>query len=257
MVEHNRESPRPVAEKTHIMNESTAVPLIGRLVLSVATLVTLACSPVWSADEYSQGCQSYTKGDYQTALALFTKAVAKDPGNPLAHYALANTYAQLHRRIEAKKEYSECLSHDPDSKTAESCRKMIRSLGGDAAAATATDQQGKSGDSGSRWGGSAINSAEAKKAQDLERKKQEIIGAAEKEASAIRAEARRKIEALKEQSTFWTRDEETGKLVPVPLARRIRGARTEVEDQSRQILEEADARAQKIMEQATDRANHL
>jgi len=211
----------------------------------VCTLGTFLSSSSLAADSYSQGCQSYSKGDYQTALSFFLKATAAYPTSPAVHYQLANTYLQLHRRAEAKQEYSRCLSNNPDAKTAEYCRKMVNYLGG-GQPTQATSATGAGLKQPSKPGSSSADSPTTKAALERERRKAEIVSKAEADANAIKDEAKRQIKELEENSQQVIRDPQTGlPTTGIPPA------------QSKAIMDEAEERANRIIQQAKDRAAHM
>ena len=158
------------------------------------------------------------------------------PKSAVVHYQLGNTYVQLHRRLEAKEEYSRCLSGMPDATTANYCRKMLESLGGSHTSTVSPEVQNvKTQSSGS-----------SSAADNNQRQRDEIITKAEREAAAVRADAERQIKDLTENSQQTITDPETGQ--------RKLGIQPGQVDA---IRSEAEERAKRIMQEAKDRASHL
>lgn len=200
-------------------------------------ILAIAIVPAFADDPYGQGCQLYKNGNYSAALNDFLRAEAAYPRNPVVHYQLANTYLQLHRRSEAKEEYSRCLSLRPDATTASYCQKMMDYLSG---------------------GGSSSNTparaAISKGASDvpppindpLASRKEEIMRKAQEEANAIRADADRQIREMSDNTNQRIYNVQTGELAT--------GISTA---QSEQIKSEAEEKANRILEQARDKVEHM
>lgn len=215
----------------------------------ICTLLAFQDAPCLAVDAYSLGSDSYRKGDYKSALSFLVKAVRSYPSYPAVHYQLANTYLQLRRQAEAKLEYSRCLALDPDPTTAAYCRRMITFLSGGQSPPRGSEQGGNYTEAGRTVTPSEDienESPQAKTAIALERRKQEILMAAEKEARAIREEANRRIQDISETSNQLVVNRDTGD-VSTGISSR----------QAREIQDEANERANKIIWQAEDRANHL
>ncbi|MDR3613293.1 MAG: hypothetical protein P4L53_06990 [Candidatus Obscuribacterales bacterium] len=204
-----------------------------------ATLVAFTCLlvPAYSANSYIEGCKSYTAGNYRAAETFFKEAVATYPGNPLVHYQLANTEMGLHKRVEAKAEYTRCMQLHPDFALATSCQKMLvyfNTTGASHSTTTVAAAQEPT---------SSPSSAETEK----EARKQEILRKANAEAAAIRAETEKMIsEGGVPGNQQLVRNRETGEVhIGVTTA------------QAEAMREEAAARADKVQIAGKDRALHL
>lgn len=215
--------------------------------LSILLLLGLTLFPFYPSpakNAYAQGCESYKKGDYRTALGLFLQAAAAYPKSAVVHYQLANTYLQLHNRSQAKESYSRCLSNNPDVKTAEYCRKMVDFLSGTRINQTA--QGPKSSDKKPFESEANAESHQDKSQRELDERKARIMEKAEEEAKVIRAEADRQIKEMNQNTNQLVRDPQTGELSTGISSREVD-----------QIKGEAEARAKKIIDQAQDRVNHM
>jgi predicted Zn-dependent protease len=189
--------------------------------------------PAYSANSYADGCKSYSAGDYKAAENSFREAVAAYPGNPVVHYLLANTEIGLHKRVEAKAEYSRCLQLHPDPSTASHCQKMLAFLNNTGTSRSVT----------------AVASAPSPSAAETEKetKKQEIIRKANAEAAAIREEVEKQIaEGGAPGNQQLVRNRETGEI-------KVGVSSTQAEI----MREEANARAEKIQLAGKDRALHM
>jgi predicted Zn-dependent protease len=218
---------------------NTAKPLNWGIQFAIPTIVAFTCllMPAHSANSYVEGCKSYTAGNYKAAEIFFKEAVATYPGNPLVHYQLANTEMGLHKRVEAKAEYTRCMQLHPDFSLASSCQKMLVYFSTSGASHSATKVAETPATS------PAPNSAESEK----EARKQEILRKSNAEASAIRAEAEKMIsEGGVPGNQQLVRNRETGEVhIGVTTA------------QAEAMREEANARADKIQIAGKDRALHL
>jgi len=216
------------------------IPNAKSRALSVcATILSFTCLlvPAHSANSYAAGCKSYSEGDYKAAEVFFKEAVAAYPGNALVHYQLANTEMGLHKRVEAKAEYTRCMQLHPDFSLASSCQKMLVYFNTSGASHSATTVAATPETS------SSPKSADSEK----EARKREILSKASAEASAIRAEAEKMIsEGGVPGNQQLVRNRETGEVhIGVTTA------------QGEAIREEADARADKVLVAGKDRALHL
>lgn len=203
-----------------------------------AAILSFMCLPVpaHSANSYAAGCKSYSAGDYKAAEVFFKDAVSAYPGNALVHYQLANTEMGLHKRVEAKAEYTRCMQLHPDFALASSCQKMLVYFNTSGASHSATTVAASSATS-------SPSSAESEK----EARKQQILSKANAEASAIRAETEKMIsEGGAPGNQQLVRNRETGEVkIGVTTA------------QAEAMREEAAARADKALVAGKDRALHL
>jgi tetratricopeptide (TPR) repeat protein len=197
-----------------------AVGLFGLVALSS---LAVCC---YAQDAYTLGSKSAQKGDFRTAAGYFEKVVAASPGNPVAHYQLANCYIQLHRRVEAKNEYQKCLSLHPDSVTQGYCEKMLAVMGGSQSSGSATPASGSTQQAA---GASAGNDA----------RKQEVLKQAQQEADKIKQQAEEQLKQLQQNTSERVWGNGYG------------------QQQKDQIMGEAEAKAKKILDQAQDRVKHM
>jgi tetratricopeptide (TPR) repeat protein len=160
----------------------------------------------------SDGERLYAKGDYIKALSCFESSVALDPKNAEGHYGLANVLLKLQKTQKAVSEYREAESLSPTGKIGEYSRKALAAL----SAQTGQNYDGDSGQSspqsaqtaGSQAARSGNQRTQNGNAQTDDRKAA-IIAEGNARAAEIKAEADRKIAALKQemQSTLLNTDE--------------------------------------------------
>lgn len=109
------------------MNRILRVGLVSMAGLLV--LVGTGCDKLKSRDQLNKGVQAYKNAKYAEAIDNFKSAIALDPGNPNARLYLATAYmtqwipgadSPENKQLaeQAKKEFSEVLSKDPNDKIA-------------------------------------------------------------------------------------------------------------------------------------------
>lgn len=141
----NSESPSPLSSPTVI-----------------ASPVSPLSSPVSTAaaeDLYNQGWQKYDEGDYQGAIADFTKAIAIKPDYAVAYNDRGLARSQINDFQGAIADFTEAIKHKPDYSLALYNRGVIRAETGDNAAAIEDYTQAIriNGDWGSRSLATAYN----------------------------------------------------------------------------------------------------
>ncbi len=210
------------------------------LVIGFATVaIALQQQLVLAEDTYSQGCLYYKSGNYNAALSSFLRAEAAYPNNAVVHYQLGNTFLQMHRRSEAKEEYQKCMTLRPDPTTASYCTKMIDYLAGSSGGSSISKSSGSEKPARDPAAPPPINDG-------LAARKEEILRKAQTEANAIRAEADKTIREMSENTNQRVYDTQSGEL------------KTGIGSvQAEQIKADAEERANKILEQARDKADHM
>jgi tetratricopeptide (TPR) repeat protein len=98
----------------------------GSAYLLAATLAGfVACTASSSADEYSQGANQYSTGDYAGAKSHLLKATRAKPKSWQAYYQLANTYVQLKDSASAKNSYLKCIACHPPADIKTNCTTAL------------------------------------------------------------------------------------------------------------------------------------
>ncbi|MBF2072823.1 MAG: tetratricopeptide repeat protein [Synechococcales cyanobacterium C42_A2020_086] len=139
----NLESPLPLSSPTAIASSPSPPP-----------------SPVAAAEDlYNQGWQKYDEGDYQGAIADFTKAIAIKPDYAVAYNDRGLARSQINDSQGAIADFTEAIKHKPDYSLALYNRGVIRAETGDNAAAIEDYTQAIriNGDWGSRSLATAYN----------------------------------------------------------------------------------------------------
>lgn len=80
------------------------------------------------AGGFERGVALFNKGDFASAIDNLKKAIKNGERVADSHFYLARTYANLNKRDEAIKEFSECRQSSPGTKRAEYCLQMIQYL---------------------------------------------------------------------------------------------------------------------------------
>jgi len=95
----------------------------------------LFCSnflPVYGESPFlRKGIEAYTAGDFSKAAGDFGAAESAEFNNPVMHYYLANTLAQLKDRDGAIREYRIAYAIDPDGDVGRQCRLALSVYGAD------------------------------------------------------------------------------------------------------------------------------
>jgi Tfp pilus assembly protein PilF len=86
--------------------------LLPALVLTA--LVLCRCRPPAGDADISLGVSASQKGQWEEAIALWTKVLAFDPSSAAAHNNLAVAYEKKGLRDEARREYESALKLAPD-----------------------------------------------------------------------------------------------------------------------------------------------
>lgn len=103
-------------------------PSLTRLAFLLAVLVaSVAASP---AELNEAGRAAYARGDFATAEALFSQAIAQSPRDPLLHYHRAVALTRLGRFAEAAREHDVVLRLGAPASLADLSRQALRDLGG-------------------------------------------------------------------------------------------------------------------------------
>jgi aspartyl protease family protein len=91
-------------------------------------LVALACLGASTADPNEAGKAAYARGDYEGALALFTRALGQAPSDPLLHYHHGVALTALGRWQEAARAYRTALRLGPPPAVAAAAREALREI---------------------------------------------------------------------------------------------------------------------------------
>jgi len=215
--------------------------------LLIVCVAGLTLPSAHAADAYSSASAAYAKGDYASAKAQFLKALKAKPANWKAEYQLANSCMQLRSYAEARKWYASCLSHHPDASTASYCQSavgQIDQIGRPRPAVTAQPALVKTDSAPSA--AKSSDQEHAKGDPQLEARKREIMGRAQKRVEEIRKAADARIQEAVANSNQRYTDPNTG-IVSMDISA----------DEKQQIMKEADQQAQQVMEQAKRDCNSV
>ncbi|HEY9714931.1 MAG TPA: tetratricopeptide repeat protein [Chroococcales cyanobacterium] len=95
--------------------------------LGLAGVLVVAPNAV-ADDQYQVGCDNYAKGDFAAARTAFQEALKSRAKAWQVHYQLANTLLQLRDAPAAKAEYQQTLALTPDAAVKAQCQSAIRYL---------------------------------------------------------------------------------------------------------------------------------
>lgn len=111
--------------------------VVGFFALVLLTLVFLAAArvPTGVAGQVSESdklffdaFELYRGGKLKEAAAKFEQGLKTSPKNAIAHYYLAETYADLNERDKARQHHEKSLSLDPKSQVAPNAKKRLNEL---------------------------------------------------------------------------------------------------------------------------------
>lgn len=201
--------------------------------------------PAFAVTDFERGNELYAKGQYHAAVDAYVDAICATPKSYVPHYQLANTYMKLGRLSEAQTEYEMVLEMYPDARTKSLTRKALHYITGSAkgnAAVQDHDTPEHQRVLDARLAAEKERLAIADKARADEKAKA-IQDAAAKHADQIKANAKAQIEQMKQNSSWWAMNGELNDRVGVIPA-----------EVSHDVMERAEAAAEKVKEQAKAKA---
>ncbi len=214
--------------------------------LAASALCLFSYTPVLAAD-FEQGCQYYQSKNYASARTSFEKAVQVYPNNWLVRYYLANTYLALGQQKNAKREYEQCLTSNPNAATAKFCQDVLMKIGGQAPApaliAVGPDNAATEGAVLVKDSGLEVKDKET---LDKEAQLAAAMAKAEAQCSAIRAEAKDKINNGHIHGNQWYRNISDGTLF------------VDLRDEEKDAISaEAEGRCNQVMHLVERQTQHL
>jgi tetratricopeptide (TPR) repeat protein len=223
---------------------------VSLLVLPLALYSTIATA----ADPFTQGCASYTAGNYAAAKTQFTAAIKAKPKSWQAQYQLANTCLQLKETENAKQAYQKCLTLKPDAEIKKNCQSaMAYLLAPPKPVAPMVEpkkpievQNFRGSSLGSRSESSLGSPEPDARQQAIEAQRNHILSEAKEQADRIKEEGKRAIEEGNANSNRRYRSRETGERYTSMSQDEISEMTRDYEHRANQVLQEAKRRAEAI-----------
>lgn len=188
------------------------IRLQATLMIAVISGLCMGVLPASAASEFQKGSELYAKGQFLAASDVFVDAICAHPDQYAPHYALGNTYMKLGKMDQAQTEYEMCLELYPDKVTKANCQRALNYLHG------STQLAGQTSRHDDRLDAMLANEGQqrAQKAQAaIEAQRATLERNAQRAAERIKANAKAEVEAMKENSAWWTINRYQGKLVPI------------------------------------------
>lgn len=223
--------------------------LLGICLLGMAPYTV---APVSGIDTAMRASMLYKSGRMESAREAYIDLVCQDPNNYYWRYCLANAYFKLHDYHAAQIQYEFCMELYPDAQTASFCKAGLKNV------KRCLGQPVE--EISEEFGGSNfVSSLDCMREQRREaaqiainNQRDKLITDAHVKAREIRANANSRLEAIRNNATWWYNDPLKNALVPVVSPALEQAIKDNAESRAEEIVSAAQKNASELQAPESD-----